>query len=87
MTCRWKEMIEKRDINLCEKCVNVLTSETDLNQIIDCEEKKAKAKTNEDDKKKGKNFITVSFLIYKYDFGICSKQYIGGYWLYGIWEI
>lgn len=62
MSCRWKEMIEQRDVNLCEKCIDVLTSEMNLNQIIDCEEKKAESKNNEDDKKKGK--INYSFFFY-----------------------
>lgn len=55
-------MIEQMDINLCEKCVDALTSETDLDQIIDCEEKKAEAENDEDDKKKGKFLLQFHFL-------------------------
>lgn len=39
-----------------------MTSETNLNQIIDCEEKKAEAKTDEDDKKKRKILLQFHFL-------------------------
>lgn len=55
-------MTGQREVGFCENCVNVLTGELDLNQIIHREEKKAEAENSADNNKK--ETINYSFSSY-----------------------
>lgn len=63
MSYKWKEMTEQKEVGFCENCVNILTSDKNLEQVIYHEEKKAEVENNaKDKKKKGNNCSFISYL-------------------------